>query len=761
MSLKKNIIQLLSFAFLLWFAFQSFEVQRPVIKQESDLRIMDFNYSKAIEKLKKFTKEPHYTGSEESAVVREYLVEELKKLGLKVELQEGIAWSKANRRATRPTNIIAKLPATNPTDSTKSLMLMTHYDSAMHSSPGASDAGSGVVTILESLRAFLASDPNFINNILVVFTDSEEIGLLGAQLFVDNYKDLDQVAMVLNFEARGSGGRSYMFMETPDSNASLLALFKEADVHRPVANSLMYSIYKKMPNDTDLTVIKEQGDIPGFNFAFIGDHFDYHTAQDTAERLDTETLIQQGNYLLASLKYFSSVPLTSLAADQDYIYSNFPGLGLISYPYSWNIPLLILAYIIYLLLVFLGLGHGKLSVGGIMQGLMPLFLSILISVLVSMIGWKMLLNIYPHYQDMLHGFTYNGYWYIGAFMALSTFVFFFVYNRFANRLSRENMMVGPLFLWIFLNLGLVIGLPGGSFLILPVFFGLIAFGYVLFAKRDYPFLQVLFLAPVLFLVLPFARMFPVGLGLKALPVAALFLVLILSLGAGYFKVLTFRKYLAPISLFTAVALLLVAHKHSDYNTVQRKPNSMNYVYDHSLEKAFWETYDLKLDSYTSTVFNDNRVVGPYRGEIKNGKYQSGIRFHQDAPIVRIPKPDVHYLQDSTEVYHLRIKNNREVNRMELYTDRPELLRDLVINGREVDYQYKNSSSKRVLIYFKGNLQDSLDLAFKAPEKLSFELIESSYDLQNNPYIQVAKRDSVMIPTPFVLNDAIIQRLEIE
>ena len=33
MSLKKNIIQLFSFLLLLWFAFQSFEVQRPVIKE--------------------------------------------------------------------------------------------------------------------------------------------------------------------------------------------------------------------------------------------------------------------------------------------------------------------------------------------------------------------------------------------------------------------------------------------------------------------------------------------------------------------------------------------------------------------------------------------------------------------------------------------------------------------------------------------------------------------------------------------------------
>ena len=38
----------------------------------------------------------------------------------------------------------------------KSLVLLTHYDSSHHSSYGASDAGSGVVTILEGVRAFLS-----------------------------------------------------------------------------------------------------------------------------------------------------------------------------------------------------------------------------------------------------------------------------------------------------------------------------------------------------------------------------------------------------------------------------------------------------------------------------------------------------------------------------------------------------------------------------------------------------------------------------
>jgi hypothetical protein len=66
----------------------------------------------------------------------------------------------------------------------------------------------------------------------------------------------------------------------------------------------MYSIYKMLPNDTDLTVFREQGNIQGYNFAFIDDHYNYHTAQDDSNHLDKNTLAHQGSYLMPLLKYF-------------------------------------------------------------------------------------------------------------------------------------------------------------------------------------------------------------------------------------------------------------------------------------------------------------------------------------------------------------------------------------------------------------------------------------------------------------------------
>lgn len=57
------------------------------------------------------------------------------------------------------------------------------------------------------------------------------------------------VKAVFNFEARGSGGPVVMF-ETSNDNGSLIREFAGA-TQNPVANSLSYEIYKRLPNDTD------------------------------------------------------------------------------------------------------------------------------------------------------------------------------------------------------------------------------------------------------------------------------------------------------------------------------------------------------------------------------------------------------------------------------------------------------------------------------------------------------------------------------
>ena len=57
-------------------------------------------------------------------------------------------------------------------------------------------------------------------------------------------------------------------------------------------------IYKRLPNDTDFSILKRQ-DIPGLNFAPVGDSYAYHTARDTPERLSLGTIRDTGENVVA------------------------------------------------------------------------------------------------------------------------------------------------------------------------------------------------------------------------------------------------------------------------------------------------------------------------------------------------------------------------------------------------------------------------------------------------------------------------------
>jgi len=350
--------------------------------------------------------------------------------------------------------------------------LLTHYDSRHHSSYGASDAGSGVATILEGLRAFLSNNKKPLNDIHVVFTDAEEIGLLGAQAFVKNHKLVDDIGLVLNFEARGSGGPSYMLIETNGKNGNLISEFKNASPEFPAANSLMYSVYKMLPNDTDLTVFREQADINGFNFAFIGDHFDYHTSLDTFDRLDRNTLLHQADYFMSMVNHFSKINLSELDSEKDYVYSNFPIIKFIYFSNSWIFPLLIFSIIFFLFIIYLGLAINKLSVQGILNGILALTISLFICLSLRLFCGKRFLHFNPDYADMLHGFTYNGYYYITAFIFLNFFSLLAIYYPFFKNNSAIDLSIVPIGFWLILNVLISFYLKGAAFFLIPIYLAL-------------------------------------------------------------------------------------------------------------------------------------------------------------------------------------------------------------------------------------------------------------------------------------------------
>jgi hypothetical protein len=757
-----QIVSLLIIGFTIFYGFYSLS---PSAKIEKTSSLTEFSADKALLQLKKITKKPHFTGSPEHEVVRNYLVSELEKLGLQVEIQEQMAVNKKWRAATNNKNILARIKGSGKG---KALLLLSHYDSNPHSSLGASDAGSGVVVILEGVRAFLAKMEIPKNDIIICISDAEELGLLGANAFVNHHPWAKEVGLVLNFEARGSGGPSYMLLETNGGNKKLIEAFQEADTDYPVATSLMYSIYKMLPNDTDLTVFREGANIDGYNFAFIDDHFDYHTVQDSYERMDLNSLNHQASYLMATLNYFANADLQNLKSETDYVYFNFPYFGLVFYPFSWVISMFVVCAVLFLVVLFMGVLKKKLTVKGIVKGFYPFMASLLTSAALAFFGWKLLLKIHPQYNDILHGFTYNGYYYIAAFVSLTLALCFWFYKGYFLKRSKQDLLVAPLFFWLVINGFVAFYLPGAAFFILPVVILLAILFIAQFSvsKVDTMLLFTLFSIPVLIIFVPLVKMLPVGLGLKMLVVSAVFTVLLFGFMVPVFQQYKDHKKLSLVFLLMGLMALISASVFSSYSVDRKKPNSVLYVFDSNKNEAYWASYNAETDDFTKQFLGENPSKGSYDENTTASKYRTNIQLHTKAAIINLEKPLISIVEDTIvgadRKLTLRIESPRNANKIELLTKTPIQFKSFMVNKEplknDTNGKYVFSVEKGTIMNFYRTSKDEIieiEFVVDKNQMMDIDVLEAKYDLFTNPQFKITPRTNLMMPTPFVLNDATV------
>ena len=273
---------------------------------------------------------PHPIGSQANHAARDRLLARMTALGLSPQVRPGIGVASRPRgadlfiAAAPVENIVGVLPGRDR--AAPALALMAHYDS-VPGSPGAADDAAGVAAALETVRALkLHGVPA--RDVIVLLTDGEETGLLGAEAFYDRDPLAAHVGFIVNMEARGAAGRVQMF-QTGEANGGTIALVRRT-APDPHASSLTGFIYARMPNDTDFTVSRRHR-IAGLNYAFLGHQFEYHSPTSTPATLDAGTLQDMGQQVLAAaepLAFSPSLP----ARTPDVVYSQTLGGVLLAYP---------------------------------------------------------------------------------------------------------------------------------------------------------------------------------------------------------------------------------------------------------------------------------------------------------------------------------------------------------------------------------------------------------------------------------------------
>jgi hypothetical protein len=280
------------------------------------------------------------TGSEANRRAREYIADALRQAGFEVRLQE--AMSETESGLSVP---VVNIIATRAGREREAIALVSHHDSRSESR-GAADDGLGVAVCLEAGRV-LAERPNPKYSLLVAITDGEELGLMGARA-LSGTPEFGAVRAFLNFEAVGTTGPARLFQAGP-GNSWLAAAWARSAPY-PAGSSLFTEIYRRLPNDTDFSVLK-LGGVPGLDFAPTGNTFAYHTRLDAPANLDPETLDRLGDNTVRLVERLDSMDIGARTADNGTFF-DVAGLTALAYSSTATLILAVVAFVLGLVATY-------------------------------------------------------------------------------------------------------------------------------------------------------------------------------------------------------------------------------------------------------------------------------------------------------------------------------------------------------------------------------------------------------------------------
>jgi hypothetical protein len=297
---------------------------------------------------------PRPVGSQANRDAAERLQKWLVRLGLDTEMQETEVRVAGRTIAIR--NVLARRRGALPGPA---VLLVAHHDS-VPGSPGAGDDGMGVAVLGEVARGVSGGAwPG--RDVILLFTDGEESGLLGARHFAENHRWMREVGSVLNVDNRGRAGPCLIYETGPDSADTLFAVAPR--LRGAVANSFFAEVARHMPNGSDFMVMRQAGK-PGLNFAVIGDHAAYHAPEDSWDAIDLSSLQHQGQTVIDSLAGLAMLPVELERHSGDAVFLDLAGTVMAWWPVRTGIVLASASLLLFPAIGWFGAGQrGGGSIG--------------------------------------------------------------------------------------------------------------------------------------------------------------------------------------------------------------------------------------------------------------------------------------------------------------------------------------------------------------------------------------------------------------
>lgn len=651
-----GLIALVLVAAAAWFAIG---LQQPPRPDLGNVPPQGFSAARAMRDVEAIAERPHPIGSADHARVRDYIVERLRALGVQPQLQETVAVFAPDRAAGRVTNILARLKGTA---NTRAVMLCAHYDSVA-AGPGAADDASAVATLLETLRA-LQARPALRNDVIILITDGEEAGLLGAAAFTAEHPWVKDIGVVLNFDARGNRGPVMMFETTP-GNSRWIDLMQDR-VRDPRSSSLTQAVYQQLPNDTDLTVFKAAG-LAGLNFAFIENLEAYHTRLDTPENLSRATLAHQGGYALALARAAGNAKLPLPATDEA-SYFNTIGSGFIVYPMAWVMTLTLGGALFAFVVVVLAFRRDQVSLGSLaLAALVPPFTIGVATALAFVMIW---LARWAHSHLVPPGSIPLSGWYAATVVAIALAVAVALIAVLRRRVTGTALACGALVWWIALALATALWLPGGNFLFLwpAVLLSLAIVTGLWWAPGTAPgiaaqLLSLAFILLAVVLVAPIVKSFHEAFPLDSLGTivvtvfASIGLVLIVE--PLYRAIAVFGWWVAGGAAVLTLVLFVGGLATTRYGSEHPRVSNLLYLFDADAGRGYWAARESTSNEWTRAVLTATPERGPLPAFFPQ---EVGPLLYHDAPPIDLPAPSVNVVRDETKDGRRRLNLHIRANR---------------------------------------------------------------------------------------------------
>ncbi|GAA1694741.1 M20/M25/M40 family metallo-hydrolase [Glycomyces endophyticus] len=635
----------------------------PPAPAPADAPADEFSADRAWATVEAMAVEPHPMGTPEHDRVRDLLVGELAALGFATEVQTELARDSGEGEALVRfgvvDNIVATLPGTDPTGT---VLLTSHYDS-VPSGPGAADAASGVAAIIESARALSLEGPHR-NDVVVLITDGEEMGLFGAEAYARTHPAADAPTVVFNLEARGVSGPSLMF-ETSTENAALIDVFADAAPH-PYGDSSAIEAYRQLPNDTDFTRFQEAGYI-GLNNAFIGGAAWYHTPHDDTDHLDPASLQHHGANTLGTARALAAMDLADLETGHDQTFFGFLGL-FVHYDDTWNLPVALLGFAAVIAAAALARARRVLSLPRLTLAILTFTAPVALAAAAAVGLWPLLQALRPGYGDQ-YGLLFNRTFYFLALLVFAVAALTAWYAAVCRRLGEAAAALAPLAWLAVLGTATAVAVPGLSFVFaLPALAAAGLLVAMLLHDRSRPVRLIGYGCFAIALVpaavqLAWTSSLMEAFGLELAAVPAVLIVLFAAPALPLLTMLRLRLRLVPAAAAAAALALVGAGLAVDrFDADHPRQAYLSYVLDADTGTAAWVSTDRDRSDWTARYVTEDDLDESELPEAYRDAADPGTGSGTAVPI-DLPAPTAVFTARTADAATLQVASPRGADTM--------------------------------------------------------------------------------------------------